>query len=90
MAAVAQLPPLVNFGLLFGSRHTGLALNAFLLFWAHMICINLTRCGDLLYPGNTAQDMVGSKKIGVPGHPVNSLLQKKGKYAINKNTWNQE
>ncbi len=51
MVAVALLPPLVNFGLLLGSGHTAAAFNAFLLFTANLICINLSGVLTFLLQG---------------------------------------
>jgi uncharacterized hydrophobic protein (TIGR00341 family) len=51
MVAVALLPPLVNFGLLMGSGHPGIAFNAFLLFTANLICINLSGVLTFLIQG---------------------------------------
>jgi len=41
MLAVALLPPLVTFGLLFGSGEWALAADAMLLFLTNLICVNL-------------------------------------------------
>jgi len=51
MVAVALLPPLVNFGLLMGSGHPSIAINAFLLFTANLICINLAGVSTFLIQG---------------------------------------
>jgi uncharacterized hydrophobic protein (TIGR00341 family) len=42
MVAVALLPPLVTTGLMLGAGHHGLALGAFLLLGANVICVNLS------------------------------------------------
>jgi uncharacterized hydrophobic protein (TIGR00341 family) len=41
MLAVAILPPLVTFGLLIGTGQFDLAMNAVLLFFTNLICVNL-------------------------------------------------
>lgn len=51
MVAVALLPPLVTFGLLLGSGHSGLALGAWLLFLMNLICINLAGVITFLLQG---------------------------------------
>jgi len=42
MVAVALVPPLVTFGMLFGSGHFILSTGALLLFAANLICVNLS------------------------------------------------
>jgi uncharacterized membrane protein len=42
MVAVALVPPLVSAGLLAGSGHTALALQALVLVLTNVVCINLS------------------------------------------------
>jgi uncharacterized hydrophobic protein (TIGR00341 family) len=51
MVAVALLPPLVAFGLLFGSGHESPAFGALLLFLVNIICINLSGVVTFLAQG---------------------------------------
>lgn len=51
MVAVALLPPLVTFGMLFGSGQFTAALNAFLLVATNIICINLAGVVTFLFQG---------------------------------------
>jgi uncharacterized hydrophobic protein (TIGR00341 family) len=51
MVAVALLPPLVTFGLLFGARLWYDALGAMLLFLVNIICINLAGVVSFLVQG---------------------------------------
>jgi uncharacterized hydrophobic protein (TIGR00341 family) len=51
MVAVALLPPLVTFGMLFGAGRFALALNAFLLVATNVICINLAGVVTFLFQG---------------------------------------
>jgi len=51
MVAVALLPPLVTFGMLFGAGKFALAMNAFLLVATNVICINLAGVVTFLFQG---------------------------------------
>ena len=51
MVAVALLPPLMTFGMLFGAGHFAAALNAFLLVATNVICINLAGVVTFLFQG---------------------------------------
>jgi uncharacterized hydrophobic protein (TIGR00341 family) len=51
MVAVALLPPLAAFGLLLGSGRITLALNAMLLFFINLICVNLSGVITLVISG---------------------------------------
>lgn len=51
MVAVALLPPLVTFGMLFGSGQFASAINAFLLVATNIICINLAGVVTFLFQG---------------------------------------
>ena len=51
MVAVALLPPLMTFGMLFGAGHFTAALNAFLLVATNVICINLAGVMTFLVQG---------------------------------------
>lgn len=51
MVAVALVPPLVTFGLLFGSGHFRPALHALLLVVANVTCINLAGVATFLMQG---------------------------------------
>lgn len=51
MVAVALLPPLMTFGMLFGAGKFTAALNAFLLVATNVICINLAGVVTFLFQG---------------------------------------
>ena len=51
MVAVALLPPLTVFGLLFGAGEYTLATGALLLFITNIICVNLAGISTFLYQG---------------------------------------
>jgi uncharacterized hydrophobic protein (TIGR00341 family) len=51
MVAVALLPPLMTFGMLFGAGKFVAALNAFLLVATNVICINLAGVVTFLFQG---------------------------------------
>lgn len=51
MIAVALVPPLSAAGLLLGSGHPELALSAFLLFCANLVCINVAGIATFLAQG---------------------------------------
>ncbi|MDZ4863470.1 MAG: TIGR00341 family protein [Gemmatimonadota bacterium] len=51
MVAVALLPPLVTFGLLFGGGHPALAMGALSLFLMNLICVNLAGVTTFLAQG---------------------------------------
>ena len=51
MVAVALMPPLVTFGMLVGSGHLMLSLNALCLVIANVICVNLAGVGTFYIQG---------------------------------------
>lgn len=51
MVAVALLPPLVSFGMLFGSGHHVLAMGALVLLMVNIICVNLSGVFTFLAQG---------------------------------------
>jgi uncharacterized hydrophobic protein (TIGR00341 family) len=51
MVAVALMPPLVTVGLMLGSGHVALALDALWLLLTYMICINLAAVGTFWVQG---------------------------------------
>jgi uncharacterized hydrophobic protein (TIGR00341 family) len=51
MVAVALLPPLVTFGLLFGAGKISMAMSALLLFITNVVCVNLSGVATFLIQG---------------------------------------
>lgn len=51
MVAVALLPPLVTFGLLFGAGNISMAMGALLLFITNIVCVNLSGVATFLIQG---------------------------------------
>ena len=56
MIAVALVPPLSAAGLLFGSGHIPLGVNALLLFGANLVCINVAGIATFLVQGLPPKD----------------------------------
>jgi uncharacterized membrane protein len=68
MVAVALLPPLVTFGMLFGAGYLQEAFSAILLLFTNIICVNLAGVITFLAQGIRAitwweADRQGKKKL---------------------------